>query len=185
MEDAELIEMFWQRDERGIAELQQTYGSQCARVAGNILSDPEDVRECLNDAYLALWNRIPPERPDVLPAYLLKIVHNLSLKRYHYLHREKRNKNAEIPMTELEGVLCTRETAEDHVEASELSACLAAFIRGLPEEKRQLFIRRYWYQDSIEAISRTLHLSESNVKTTLFRLRQQLRLFLQKEGYNV
>lgn len=90
MEDEEIIELFWSRDEEAVTSVQAGYGKMCAQVAGNILNDEEDVRECLNDVWLALWNRIPPERPRILPAYIRRVVRNLALKRYRYNQAGKR-----------------------------------------------------------------------------------------------
>ena len=112
MEDREIIDLFWQRSEAALEETQQKYGAFCSRVAGNILKDPEDVRECLNDAYLALWRGIPPERPRVLGAYIHRVVRNLSLKRYRYNEAAKRSSQVEESWEELAGTLCTAETVE-------------------------------------------------------------------------
>ena len=185
MEDREIIDLFWQRSEAALEETQQKYGAFCSHVAGNILKDPEDVRECLNDAYLALWRRIPPERPRVLGAYIHRVVRNLSLKRYRYNEAAKRSPQVEESWEELAGTLCTAETVESAYSAKELSAVLNAFLRTLEEEPRRLFIRRYWYFDSIAQLAQDFGMSESKVKSMLFRLRNRLRDVLRKEGYDV
>ena len=146
---------------------------------------PEDVRECLNDAYLALWRGIPPERPRVLGAYIHRVVRNLSLKRYRYNEAAKRSSQVEESWEELAGTLCTAETVESAYSAKELSAVLNAFLRKLEEEPRRLFIRRYWYFDSIAQLAQDFEMSESKVKSMLFRLRNRLRDILRKEGYDV
>lgn len=185
MDDHEIIELFWQRSEAALEETQSRYGAMCMRLAGNILTDPEDIRECLNDAYLALWDRIPPERPESFPAFVKRIVRNLALKRYHYNRAQKRSGTVEASLEELEGTLCSVETAESAYDAKELAVHINAFVRALEREQRMLFVRRYWYFDSIEKLAADFGMSQSKVKSILFRLRNRLRDILQKEGYSV
>jgi RNA polymerase sigma-70 factor (ECF subfamily) len=185
MEDQMIIDLFWRRSEDAVAEVQSRYGGMCMSVAGNILKDPEDIRECLNDTYLALWNRIPPERPNILSAYIKRVVRNLALKRSEYNHAAKRSSEATISLDELEGTLCAVETAESTYDAKALAGHINQFLRTLPEEQRKLFVRRYWYFDSIEQLSDRFGMSQSKVKSMLFRLRNKLRDVLLKEGYSV
>ncbi len=185
MEDQEIIDLFWQRSETALEEIQQKYGAFCQQIARNILEDPEDVSECLNDVYMALWNKIPPERPRVLGAYIHRIARNLSLKRRRYNTAAKRNPQVEESWEELAGTLCAGETVESACEIRELAKRINDFLRTLKEEQRRLFIRRYWYFDSVKQLAEDFHMSESKVKSTLFRLRNRLREVLKREGYEV
>ena len=185
MEDEEIIELFWSRDEEAVTSVQAGYGKMCAQVAGNILKDEEDVRECLNDVWLALWNWIPPERPRILPAYIRRVARNLALKRYRYNQAGKRCEQVEESLEKLEGMLCAPETVETAYDARELARYINSFVRSLPREKGDLFIRRYWYFDSVEQLARDFGMSQGRVKTMLFRMRGQLREALRKEGYKL
>lgn len=183
MEDQQIVELLWKREERALQEIQGKYGSFCGRIARNILRDAEDVQECLNDAYLALWNRIPPERPRIFAAFLGRITRNLALKRYEYNSAAKRNAELETSWEELEGTLCISAAAEEDYEAQQLATAISAFLRTLEKGPRRLFIRRYWYFDSIRTLAENFGMSESKVKSMLFRTRNRLRDVLQKEGY--
>ena len=183
MEDQQIVELLWQREERALQEAQYKYGSLCGRIAGNILRDPEDVQECLNDSFLALWNRIPPEKPRIFAAFLGRITRNLALKRYEYNSAAKRNEELETSWEELEGTLCVPSEADRQYEAKQLAEAISAFLWTLDEEPRRLFIRRYWYFDSVRTLAQNFGMSESKVKSMLFRTRNKLRDVLQREGY--
>lgn len=183
MEDQQIVELLWQREESALQEAQHKYGSLCGSIAGNILRDPEDVQECLNDAFLALWNRIPPERPRVFAAFLGRITRNLALKRYEYNSAAKRNAELETSWEELEGTLCVPSEAERQYEVKQLAEAISAFLWTLDEEPRRIFMRRYWYFDSVHTLAQNFGMSESKVKSMLFRTRNKLRDVLQREGY--
>lgn len=181
MDDLQIIELFFSREESAIRETNAKYGKLCRHIAQNILGNLEDAEECVQDTYLALWNQIPPTRPVNFPAFLCRIARNLSLKKLEYNTAEKRNSNADIPLTELEGILA----AECTVESDSLTALINAFLRTEKELPRKIFLRRYWFFDSVSEISRQFSCSESKVKSILFRTRNRLREYLKKEGIDV
>ena len=181
MDDLQIIELFFSREEAAIRETEAKYGKLCLHIAGNILGNPEDAEECVQDTYLAVWNQIPPTRPANFPAFLCRIARNLSLKKLEYNTAEKRNSDACIPLSELEGIL----PAKDNVETEDLTALINAFLRTEKELSRKIFLRRYWFFDPVSEIARQFACSESKVKSILFRTRNRLREYLKKEGIEV
>ncbi len=184
MEDGQIVALFWARDEAAIGAAQQRYGALCRRIAGNLLGSGEDARECENDVYLAAWNAIPPARPVNLAAFLGKIARNIALNRYDRRMAAKRGGEAAVLLSEL-GEVVAAGSVEETVDSAATAALITAFLRRESEENRWLFLRRYWYADPLGALARGLHCSESAVKTRLFRQRERLRVYLQKEGVSV
>lgn len=184
MDDSQIIRLYFDRDEHAIEETSRKYGGLCFRIAGNILSNREDVEECVSDVYLHLWNAIPPLSPVSFPAYLCRVARNLALKRYESLHAEKRSPDMTVPLSEIEAFL-PDEQVLSHAEREELRSLLRIFLSGEPEETRNVFIRRYWFFDSVHEIAEQYSVSESKVKSMLFRTRKRLRRFLEKEGFDV
>ena len=182
MEDNRIIELYWQRSEQAIAETSQKYGKLCRHIAMNIVGNFPDAEECENDTYVAAWNAIPPTRPTVLSAFLTKIVRNLALNRYEYNKAQKRNNEFDLVLDELEGCVAGKSTVESAYEEGELAAILDVFLEQLPKEKRVIFVRRYWYSDSVKDIAKRMQVSESKVKTTLFRLRNEWQDYLEAKG---
>ena len=182
MEDEKIIELFFARSEAALAELAAKYGAFFRRIIRNILCSEQDVEECVNDTYLKAWNSIPPKRPEKLPAYLGRIARNLSLNRYAQNNAVKRG-SGEVPaaLSELEECVPAADTIQRECDRAELSAALNRFLRGLPEDKRTVFLRRYWYLVPVKEIAEQLGMTESKVKSMLFRTRDQLRRFLEKE----
>lgn len=176
MQDAAIIRLYFARDERAISETAQKYGSYCAAIANNILTDRLDAEECVNDTWLRTWNAIPPQRPRQFSAFLGKITRNLSLSRYRARTAEKRG-GGQTPLVldELAELVSDTDTVEQQLAYRELVAALNAFLGKLPGEKRALFLRRYWYFDPICDIAARFGMTENNVCVTLSRLRQQLR----------
>ncbi|MGM9662693.1 MAG: RNA polymerase sigma factor [Oscillospiraceae bacterium] len=183
MHDEEILRLFFERSEQAIAELEAKYGALCRRVAFNILNSDRDTEECVSDAYLAVWNAIPPQRPETLPAYVCRIVRNLAVKRYHANTARKRSSFYDVALEELEECLSAPETAETALSARELTRLLDAFLDTLEERDRYLFVRRYWYADSVAAIAAELGISENNASVRLSRLREKLKRYLRKEGF--
>ena len=181
MDDLQIIELFFSREESAIRETDLKYGKLCRHIAQNILGNLEDTEECVQDTYLALWNQIPPLRPVNFSAFLCRIARNLSLKKLEYNRAEKRDTNADIPLTELEGILA----ADRAVESDDLTALINTFLRSEKELPRKIFLRRYWFFDSVGDIARQFSCSESKVKSILFRTRNRLREYLKKEGIDV
>jgi RNA polymerase sigma-70 factor (ECF subfamily) len=178
MHDENIIQLFFERSEQAIGELDKKYGRVCHSVAYNILNNRQDAEECVNDAYLGTWNAIPPERPNPLLAFVCKIVRNLSLKRYEQNTAVKRNSRYDVAMEELEGCLASSVTVEEEIEARELTEIIQSFLDSLTKENRVIFLRRYWFSDSYADIARQVGISEKNVSVRLTRLRKDLRKYL-------
>ena len=184
MEDEKIIELYRRRDREAIAETEKKYGGYLFAVAGNILQSHEDAEECVNDTYFKVWNSIPPAWPKVFSAFLGKITRNLAFSRYRRERAEKRGGGeVTLILDELEECISGDNSTEKAVEMSELKETLNAFLRGLSEDKRNLFLRRYWYCDSISEISKSFSVSEASVRMKLMRLREKLRLYLTERGF--
>ena len=184
MDDDRIIDLFLARDEAAIKESAIKYGHALRRIANNILGDRETSAECENDTYFKAWESIPPNEPrHYLFAFLARIIRFTAINRL----RENSRKTRDIVFVELseeiETCLPAPGTVEDEVDGKELSRTVSAFLRDLNEEKRNIFIRRYWYMDSVKDIALYCHVTEGKVKSTLFRVRSDLRAYLEKEGY--
>lgn len=171
MEDSKIIDLFFLRSDMAIAELEKKYGALCKKLAFRILNNSQDAEECVNDAYLAVWSNIPPNRPDPLRAYLCRIVRNLSIKKYKVNTAEKRNSFYDISLEELAECIPARETVEDQWKAKELD-----------QKSRILFLRRYWYSESLAELASEFQITEHNAAVRLSRIRAKLRKYLSKEG---
>lgn len=183
MNDENIVDLYWSRSEIAISETEKKYGKYCRRIAFNILHNNEDTEECVNDAYLKAWNTIPPQRPDTLSAYLGKITRNLSLNKYKYYTAEKRGSGqVSYALEELQECIPTTENIEQIIEDEMLIEILNQFLAKLAPETRKVFMRRYWYLNSIKEIAKDFKMSESNVKMTLLRARNELKKILEKEG---
>jgi RNA polymerase sigma-70 factor (ECF subfamily) len=185
MEDNQIIDLFHRRDEAALRETQQKYDRLCRQIAHNILADVQDVNECLNDAYLTLWQTIPPQTPQNLSAFLLKITRNLSLKRLAYNSAKKRSPETLLSLDELTEVLPADADLSDELAKQQLIAAINQFLHQQSEQNRTLFLRRYWYFDTLPQISHQFGLSENAAAARLFRLRKNLKKYLQKEGINL
>ena len=184
MEDREIVELFWQRSEKALAESRAKYGGLCRHVALGVLGSPEDAEEAVSDALLRAWNSIPPQRPDCLDAYLAKLSRRAAVD---LLRKERAGKRwsgeAALALEELEDCVPGASGPEEALEASELASLIARFLRSQPELSRKVFLRRYWYVESLSEIAQAFGWSESKVKSILFRTRKGLGRFLEKEGY--
>ncbi len=185
MEDGQIIELFFERSEDAVGELDAKYGALCRRLSWSIVGSARDAEECVNDAYLGVWNAVPPERPSPLAAFLCKIVRNLSLKRVREGRAAKRGGACEVPIQELGDCLAGSGTAETELEARELARILGEFLDKLSGENRFIFMRRYWFCDSYEEIAGAVGLSVKNVSVRLTRLRGKLRKYLEERGVTV
>ena len=183
MDDQEILRLFWDRSERAVRETETKYGGYCAAIARNILSDEEDVRETVNDVWLGAWSSIPPHRPEQLSGYLAKLTRNLCLKRRRDDSRQKRGGGeSDLAYEELADCLIGPSDPQSQLEGRELADWLGRFLRSLPDTERRVFLSRYWYFDSIDAIARRFGFSDSKVKSMLHRTRARLRRELKKEG---
>ncbi len=182
MDDEKIIELFWQRNEDAITETASKYGKLCRFISANILSRPEDCEEVVNATYLAAWNSIPRQRPKRFSVFISRIARNLALKRYDYNAAAKRNPEAVCSLEELAECVSGRANVENEAEDRRVEELISAFLWQQPEERRAIFIRRYWYFEPIADISRRTGYSESKVKSLLSRMRQSLKEYLEQEG---
>lgn len=180
MEDRQIVELYWQRDERAIAETHTKYGKYCHYIAFNILSNNEDAEEIVNDTYLKVWNRVPPDRPDPLKPYVGMISRQLAFNVYNARQTQKRGEGVSIAILELEE--CIPSTG-DIGESTAMSDSLNRFIEKLPTKTRRIFVCRYWYADPIAVIAKDFYMKESTVAMLLLRTRQKLKEHLEKEGF--
>jgi len=183
MEDRQIIDLYWKRSEIAIGETAAKYGHYLQSIAYNILTDREDAQECVNDTYLAAWNRLPPQRPGILSAFLGKITRYISISRWRSRSAYKRG-GGEMPLAleELAGCVSDGLDVETQYQRKETVAAVNRFLDTLRDEERNIFLRRYWFLDSTEAIATRYGISQSKVSTTLHRTRKKLRTNLEKEG---
>lgn len=182
MEDSQIIALYWQRSEQAISETAQKYGGFCHRIAMNILSRHEDAEECVNDTYHAAWNQIPPARPMSLPAYLGRIVRNISISLFRANQAQKRNRGMEILLSELEDCLPAAENVETAMERKQLGMAISRWLDSLSQTDRVLFVRRYWYGDSVQGLAKETGCSPGQMAQRMRRLRLRLRAALEQEG---
>lgn len=185
LEDEQLVKLYFDRSEDALYETSKKYGSYVKKIAMNILGDYEDTIECENDAYLALWNAIPPNRPQSFIAFLGKIVRNLALNKVEYNAAKKRSNKLSVVLDELEECVSGKESVEDSYLEGELAATINKFLEKLKKDQRIMFVKRYWYGESVKTISEDMGVGESKVKTTLFRIRNDLKVYLEHRDYHV
>lgn len=183
MEDITIVELFWKRCESVLTEVAAKYGTYCTGISMQILHSEADAEECVNDTWLHAWNSIPPSRPNLLKAYLGKITRNLSLDRWKRNTAKKRGgSQVELLLEELEDCIPSADSVQNEVESKAVEEWINRFLKAQTEANRWLFIRRYWYGDSIADLAKKTKMTESYVKTQLFRLRQKLKQCLEQEG---
>ena len=182
MHDEDILDMLFDRSEHAVTILRQKYGPLCRAIAGKLLLDPQDAEEVVNDTYLALWNAIPPARPGNLAAYIAKTIRNLALDRLAYTSAQKR-RGTTVALQELEGVLHNGGNPEQVLGEKELAESIRRFLETQDPESRDMFLRRYWFFDSIDEISKRFAVSASGVKNRLYRIRIKLKEHLVREGF--
>ena len=183
MDDSRIVELFWERDEGALAQAESKYGAYCRSIAKNILHSPEDAQECVNDALFGAWNAIPPHKPAVLSTFLGKLTRRIALNRWHENTAKKRGGGAvEESLDELAECISDGHNIDDGLTDEELTRILNEFLSVLPKESRCVFVRRYWYLDSIGRIAKAYGCSEGKVKMMLKRTRDKLMVRLRKEG---
>ncbi|MBQ9781378.1 MAG: sigma-70 family RNA polymerase sigma factor [Clostridia bacterium] len=180
MQDHEIIELYFARNEQAIVETDKQYGAACMRVSLNILNSRLDAEECVSDTYLKAWNSIPPRRPNVLKAFLCRITRNLSLTRYRQLHRAGYNKDLEVSFDELEACI---PMPEEH--SSYLAGYISDFLKKENKQDRLLFMGRYFHACSTKELANLVGMTESNVNVRLHRTRERLRTYLMERGYSL
>ncbi len=184
MEDTKIIALYWERSEEAIARTEKKYGAYCGSIIRRILGDGRDTEECLSDTWLGAWNAMPPQRPTRLPVFLGRIARNTALDRYDYNRAQCRDSGFEAVLEELTECIGTA-TPEDAVNLQELGEAVSAYLAGAAPAVRLVFLRRYWYCDSIVEIAGRTGFTQSKVKTILHRARKGLGAHLRKEGYDV
>lgn len=184
MEDERIVDLYWQRNEDAIKETSAKYGRYLYSIAYQILSDSEDAEECVNDTYTDAWNAMPPHRPSVLSTFLGKIIRRISIDLWRKNSAQKRgNGQISLAIDELGDCVSGNGSIETESERRELIGRINDFLRSLPDTERSVFLRRYWYMDSVLSIAQQLGFSESKVTSMLHRTRKKLRVLLEKEGY--
>jgi RNA polymerase sigma-70 factor (ECF subfamily) len=178
MEDYKIVDLYWERKERAIAETEKKYGKMLHSLSYSLLSSHEDAEECVNDTYLGAWNAMPSARPMYLGPFLSKITRRLSIDRWRRDHREKRGGVLEM-VEELTDCIPDGNTPAEEFERGRLRGEINEFLRTLTEEKRAIFVRRYFYAQSVTLIAKEIGVSEAKVKVVLHRLREQLKLRLE------
>lgn len=184
MEDQQIVELYWQRSTEAITQSKEKYGAYCFSVAEHILQSQEDCEECVNDTWFRAWNTIPPSRPHVLRMFLAKLTRSISFDRWRQQSAQKRG-GGELPLVleELSQCIAADSDVEDTVIAEELEQTIRAFLHTLPERTGDLFLRRYFFTESVEEIAVAYGITSNHVAVTLSRARKQLRQHLKKEGY--
>ena len=184
MKDEEIVKLYFSRSEDAISETALKYGNYCNYISQNILHSKEDAEECVNDAWFAAWKTIPPQRPQNLKTFLGKLTRNISLKKQEKYQAAKRGGgHVSIVLSELEECTASDSSIEDHIDYAVLTECINSFLSSLPSLNRMIFVRRYWYVSSISEIAEQYNISESKVKSILFRLRKRLKKHLGMEGF--
>ena len=184
MEDEKIVSLYWNRDERAIAETEEKYDRYLTKIAMNILNDYEDSRESVNDTYLAAWNSMPPHRPTALNTYLAKITRRLSIDIFRGRTRLKRQGSEyALSLSELGECVSGGNTTEEMVDVKLLAEAMGHYLRTLPEDARNLFLCRYYFLDSLKEAAERCGMTESKAKSLLHRTRLGLKAYLEKEGF--
>lgn len=184
MEDTQIVQMLWDREEEAIQELDRKYSQYCFKIAWNILNNHEDSEECVNDTWLRTWNYIPPRRPAFLAPFVGRITRGLAIDRLRKKYAAKRMDlhivAVEAETEKLNSLVVN--TLDDKISEKEFNEILNKFLRGLTESDRDIFLRRYWHIDSIKAIAKRHGKTEGSIKNSLYRNRKKLYKILKKEG---
>lgn len=184
MDDKEIITLFNQKSGDAITETDKKYGAYCYSIAENICRDSRDAEECVNDAYLAVWNSIPPQDPASLKLFLARIVRNLAFNRYNESRAEKRGGGeVALVLDELAECLESRDNVESELDRRALGDLMRGFVKELPKKERQIFVRRYFYTEPLTDIAKLCGMTENSVSVTLHRTRKKLKELLKKEGF--
>lgn len=181
MEDLQIIKLYWSRDEAAIKETNTKYGRLLHTIALNILSNYEDSEECVSDTYCNAWNAMPPQKPNSLKAYLGRIVRNLSINRWYEHRAQKRYNGADVLLSELSDCVPSTKNVEKEIEAKELSEVISDWLCTLSQDERVLFLRRYWFGDSVNKLAGECGTTPNKLAGRMYRLRQSLKKAIEKE----
>ncbi len=186
MKDAEIVELYWSRNENAIAETKLQFHAYLMKIAMQILGNEEDAKECINDAYLAAWNSMPPNRPEKLSTYLGRLMRQTAIDHWRRKNRQKR-KGSEyaLSLEELDDLLSDNKTPEQELDGALLEQAIGRFLKELPAQERNLFLGRYYYCDPIKEVAAYCGMKEAKAKSMLFRTRKRLKGFLEKEGFTL
>ena len=182
MEDNQIIDLYFRRDESALTETANKYGTFCVRSAMTVVNVREDAEECVNDTYHTAWNQIPPTRPDSIKAFLGRIVRNFAISKYRALHAKKRFNGLEVMLSELGDCVPATESVEQEMEAKELTEYINSWLADLKQEDRVLFVRRYWYGDEVKDLARKCGVSGTQMTQRMLRLRRKLKEYLTEKG---
>ncbi len=185
MEENQIIQLFNERSEKAITELSNKYGFLCKSIAENILKNKQDSEECVNDAFLGVWNSIPPQNPSSLKAYVLKIVRNQAIKKYHFNTAFKRNSQYDVALDELYECFSCFNNVESELDSLELTRLINSFLKTLSKNDRIMFIKRYWFAMTVTEIAEEFNVNNHYVSVKLSRIRESLKNYLEKEGFNL
>lgn len=186
MEDKDIIRLYWDRNDQAIKITSDKYGYYCKAIARNILNNEEDAEECVNDTYLNAWTAMPPHWPEHLAAFLGKITRNLSFNKYRHNHAEKRGRGEiALVLDELTDCISDADDVEQVIDRKELIKNINMFVRSLPADKRNIFVRRYWYADSVLSIANDYGMLQGTVSKTLERSRKLLKAYLTERGFEI
>ena len=183
-DDRQIIALLQKRDEQALKIIREQYGTMCFQIADRITGNREDAEECVNDTYLEAWNRIPPSEPrEYLLAFLSKIIRAKSLNRCIYEHRCKRHAYVEELSSEPEQCIPSKISVEEEIEGKAFAEVVSRFLLAQPDEKRRVFVRRYFYMENTSVIAAAYGFSDNKVRTMLSRMRKELKSFLEKEDF--
>lgn len=182
MEDQEIIALFGSRSEQAIVELSHKYGEICKKISFNILNDVRDVEECLNDTWLGVWNSIPPNNPDSLTAYICRMIRNISLKKFRYNTAQKRNSYYDASLSELEQCIPVKSKEIEKFTEEDLSLLIEQFLDSLDKPNRVMFMKRYWFAETMPDIAKEFGISENHAAVKMLRIRNKMKKFLEREG---
>lgn len=185
MDDTQIIDLYWQRDEAAISETSKKYGVFCHSIAKNILTLHEDAEECVNDTYYQAWISIPPERPQIFRAWLGKVVRNIAINLWNKKHTQKRYAGMELLLSELEDCIPSPATVECELDELELTDFLNTWLASLSRDDRVLFLRRYWNGEAIKDLAKVYGVPPKKLAKRMYLLRQELKCSLEKEGYSI
>jgi RNA polymerase sigma-70 factor (ECF subfamily) len=186
MDDTNIIALYWERNERAIAETDFKYSRYLFSIAYNIVHDKQDCEECLNDTYIGAWNAMPPSKPNVLKAFLTTITRRIAIKRYHSNTRQSRiPSEMTVSLSELEDFIAGDGDVDADFDADRLGHIISEFVHSLSDRRQFIFISRYYVSEPVNTIARDLHLSRSMVNKELASIRKTLKEKLEKEGYSV
>ena len=182
MEDIQIINLYFERNELAIKETSAKYGTFCNHIAMNILGIQEEAEECVNDSYYVVWNKIPPTIPESFKAFIGRITRNIAISRYRAMKAKKRYSSMEILLSELNDCVPATDNIEESIEVKELATYITEWLEQLAVEDRVLFVRRYWYGDEVKSLAKKCNVSSTKMVQKLFRLRNSLKKTLEQKG---